>query len=183
MMFGDVGAELAGLCVVSGDRQRDAARTERDALEILQQQQQESEIQALKDKARSILDRAIAEGVGTCVEGGMTICGSVAGLRTPAGDHPLPGTFCGLSEAGWRGGGTLAGGLGQGIGGYFDSVGADDDASAARAHAAAAHYASLVQDEGDDIRGASSFLQSAIDFCREYEATQAQIRQTAIHVA
>ena len=186
---GDIGAEIAGLSVISGQQQRDTARTERDALEVSQEQQEATEVQAMRDKAGSILAQAIAQGVGSIVQGAMTIGAAASALRASPDAHAAPSAGAGSASAPsaadvcWRAGAQFATGASQIIEGIYQAQGAGDDATAAQAHAAAAQIANEVQDAHDDMQSAGSFVQGAIEFYREYVSTQAQIRSATVHAA
>jgi hypothetical protein len=184
---GDVGAEIAALCVETGTTEEQADRTERDAVESLQEQVENKEVQDMRDKAGAILGQAIAEGVTTMAQGAMEGSSAIASLQdvTCPVSHQVvaQGTLLGMTQGMWRGAGELTSGIGRIVGGAYQAGGANDDANAAEAHAEAGHLATSVQDMHDSASQATQFVQAALDFYREYVTTQAQTRNAAVHVA
>jgi hypothetical protein len=180
LVLGDPGAALAGLSVLAGRAERDAAQTMRDAMEAGQELQEDKEVDAMRAKAATLLAQGLAEGIGDCAEGLLTIGSGAAALNGAAN---RPGTYLGVTEAGWKAGAAFAVAAGKITGAVYQAQGGNDDADAAAAHALAGHYANFIQDAHDHMQAASSFIQSAIDFYREYTATQAQIRNAATHLA
>jgi hypothetical protein len=185
MASGDVGAEIAAMGVMTGQTEQQTDRQERDALEALQQQRENSEVQAMRDKAGQIIGQSIAQGAGMVAQGGMTVCSATASAQdVPGQNQPaVPGRVAGLTGDQWKAGGLVIGGIGQLTGGIYQAGAANDDANAAQYHAEAAHLASSAQDVHDDMRSAGDYVRSALDFYREYESTQAQIRNATIHIA
>jgi hypothetical protein len=185
MASGDIGAEIAAFGVMTGQTEQQTAREERDALEAFQEQRENAEVQAMRDKAGNILGQSIAEGVGSIAQGGMTLCSATASAQDVTGSNGQRdlGRVGGLTGDQWKAGGLLIGGTGQIVGGTYQAGAANDDANAAAAHAEAAHFASSAQDLSDDLHGGNALVQSALDFYREYVSTQAQIRSATIHVA
>jgi hypothetical protein len=185
MASGDVGAEIAAMGVMTGQVEQQTDRQERDALEALQTQRENAEVQAMRDKAAQILGQSIAQGVGMVAEGGMTVCAATASAQdvTHQGQPTAFGHVAGLTGDQWKAGGQVVGGIGQMVAGGYQAGAASDDANAAQYHAEAAHLASSAQDVHDDMRTAGDYVRSALDFYREYVSTQAQIRSATIHVA
>jgi hypothetical protein len=185
MASGDVGAEIAAIAVMTGQTEQQTARQERDALEALQFQRENDEVQAMRDKAGEILAQSIAQGVGSIAQGSMTGCSATASAQDVGGPNQptVPGRFGGLTGGQWQAGGLFVSGIGQLTAGVYGAGAANDDANAAAFHAQAAHLAGFAQDLHDDMRSGSDYVGRALDFYREYVSTQAQIRSATIHVA
>lgn len=151
---GDIGAELAALAVRSGQLQRAAATSARDADEARAQDEARQEVQDIRAQAQSMRQQAwldAATTVATATAGGKSrVLGSVLAGARAFGD--------GLYGADQR-----------------------DDEAGAKSHEAGVNAARFAADGARDaVSDARDFIRSALDFYREYVATRAQTRAAAL---
>jgi len=168
-LSGDPGAELAALMVDAGSRQRETAQAARQTQEKVEEQEDDAEVDAMRQKANDIESAGWAEGLGMAFEGGMGVAGAAVG----GGARPL--------GAGLNAGGKVGDAVGLVAGGYAKADGATMDANAA-AHKAAADRARTAGDDLKDARKSGDDLVSAaLDFYREYTGAKASERGAALH--
>lgn len=157
LVAGDVGAELAALAVRSGQLQRAAATSARDADEARAQDEANQEVQDIRAEAQSMRQQAwfdAATTVATATAGGKSrVLGSVlAGARA----------------------------LGDGL------YGADqkDDEASAKGREAGINAARFAADAARDaVSDSRDFIRAALDFYREYVAARAQTSAAALRGA
>jgi hypothetical protein len=165
---GDVGAEVAALAVETGETQRQDAQVVRDEMEASAAAEEDQEVAAMRDKADAIRNAGIAEGIGMGLDG---VCNIVAGPCSSGAQTSL------------KGGGMLAEGTGKIVGACFSADGATADANATRHKVNADHAKDVANDAHDELKGASEYVNSAIDFYREYVSAQGQTMSAALHRA
>jgi hypothetical protein len=150
---GDVGADLAILGVQSGQLQHAEANDDRNAEEALAQSQADQEVQALRSEAGSMRSQA-------WMDGALALAQASTGGKS--------GTI-----------GALLSGV-KGVGdGLYASDQKNDEATAKGFEAAVAVSQSGVSGAHDAISDADQLVQSALDFYKEYVATQGQTANTA----
>jgi hypothetical protein len=155
---GDMNAELAALAVASGEAQRIDCQHERDALESLQESEENQEISAMRKKADDAFAQSVCEGAGTIASAGG-------------------------SSGFWGACGTAAAGTAKIVGAGYAGAGATDDANAAQHRAAAANFGRSSSDVQQAVNAAGEFVNAATDFYRQSAATEAAARSAALHRA
>jgi hypothetical protein len=180
---GDLGAELAGLAVQCGSTQRRDAVTERNAEEVLEEESEAREIDAMREKADDIRGEAIWQGIGTMAQGAGALA---AGLDRP-GTGEGPGEARTVAEASrsarWEALGKCLGGGATVAGAFFAGASSTDDANAAKEKANADHAKDAASDMQDTAKAASDYVDAAMSFYRDYVSAEGQSRNAALHRA
>jgi len=177
-LSGDPGAELAALMVDAGSRQRETAQAARETQEKVEEQEDDAEVNAMRQKASDIETAGWAEGLGMAFEGAMGIAGAAVSARAAIGD---PGASRRAVGAGLTAGGRLGSATGLVASAYPKADEATMDANAA-AHKAASDRARTAGDDLKDARKSGDDLVSAaLEFYREYTGAQASERGAALH--
>jgi hypothetical protein len=175
---GDIGAEVAALAVENGQTERNSDHEQRRLDEAGQQTADDQQVQAIHEEASSLRTQALVDGaigVGTAVvDAGIGIYAAQAASAASATSRYTTGNA--ISTA-------LSTGLSKVTDGLFGAAQKDDEANAAADKASADRYASDAQDASQDATDAESFVNSALDFVRGYEATVAQTQAAALHRA
>lgn len=177
-LSGDPGAELAALMVKSGEQQRETAQAARQTQEKVEEQEDDAEVSAMRQKANDIESAGWAEGLGMAVEGGMGVAGAAVDARAAEG---AAGATQRADGAALTAGGKVGNAVGVVAGAYPKADETTMDANAA-AHKAAADRARAAGDDLKDARKAGDDLVSAaLDFYREYTGAKASERGAALH--
>ncbi|MDP9151907.1 MAG: hypothetical protein M3O36_18445 [Myxococcota bacterium] len=178
---GDLGAELAALAVVAGQKARESAQHARDLFEGIQARQEDAQIAAMRQKADEIQTGAVVSGLFTIGEG-MTQAGagwcSFKSATTTNGatqtkrqlDSQLAAAF-----------GTCLQGTASIASGVYSAAEEASEILVTRGRFAADHAKADADDMHDAVRQADSAIHAAIEFYREYSSTQSQSLFAALH--
>lgn len=172
----DVGAALATMLIEASFAQRKTARDERTAAETALEGAQHREVAAMRAQAEEKYEAAQAEGWSHIAGGALGIAGTALSV---AGSVSVAKIGDGVSRSGpdlvkgcgglWAGGHALS----------ADTRGAE----AKEAEHAAARMKTVADDASEDGRAARESVRKALDFLKEYEATEAQTLAAALHRA
>ncbi len=177
-LSGDPGAELAALMVNAGAAQRETAQAARQTQEKVEEQEDDAEVSAMRQKANDILSAGWAEGLGMAFEGGMGVAGAAVDAGAAAGAEGAGQRAVG---AGLNAGGKVGNAVGLVASAYPKADEAAMDANAA-AHKAASDRARAA---GDDLKDASKsgddLVSAALDFYREYTGAKTSELGAALH--
>ncbi len=177
-LSGNPGAELAALMVKAGAAQRDTAQAARETQEKVEEQEDDAEVGAMRQKASDIQTAGWAEGLGMAFEGGMGVAGAAVTAGAATGDA---GATRRADGAGIGAGGRVGSATALIAAAYPKADEATMDANAA-AHKAASDRARTAGDDLKDARKSGDDLVSAaLDFYREYTGAKASERGAALH--
>lgn len=177
-LSGNPGAELAALMVKAGAAQRDTAQAARETQEKVEEQEDDAEVSAMRQKASDIQTAGWAEGLGMAFEGAMGVAGAAVTAGAATGDA---GATRRADGAGIGAGGRVGSATGLIAAAYPKADEATMDANAA-AHKAASDRARTAGDDLKDARKSGDDLVSAaLDFYREYTGAKASERGAALH--
>jgi hypothetical protein len=157
-MGGDVGDQVAALMVENGEAERTTDHQARDAAREAESQADTAQVQALHDEASSMRTQGwvdAAAGVGNAI---------LKAYGTPIGQA--------AGEAATKVGDSA-----------FSATQHDDEATAAADKAAADQAQAAAQDDTDAANDASQSIQTALDFDRTVQTTEAQTQLAALHRA
>jgi hypothetical protein len=197
MLGANVGAMIAELAIKNGELENRINNNAAEAQNTMEDAANQAQVAELHQEASdtrnsALIGGTLQVGAGLCsvaaagASGGAAVGGNGASpatsatataqfidnLKTLGGVGQL---LKGASQS-LDGAGTLTGGLGK-------AAATDDEALAAQSKA----LADIAQRGGDAARDAhknsEAFVQSAIDFYREYESTQAAAQAAAVHRA
>lgn len=162
----DPAVALAQLSVKNGTEQRRMAEESRATQEQLERQQDDLEVEAMRQKAADIRTGGILEGVGMIAAGGLTLAAS--------------GASDGLGKD-LRGFSQLSQALGN-LGGAMKKADEASDDATATEHRAAADQAKQAADGLRDAqKNGQDFVSAAIDFYREYASAKSSEQSAALH--
>jgi hypothetical protein len=173
VLDGDMGAEIAALAVQQGTAQQNIDNQAIGEQDSVEDQAEQAEVQTMHEQATETRNGAIASGA-LQIGGGLCSMGAGGlGMSSLKNAASLSTMMKGGSEA-FVGGGTIAGGLGQ--------AAATDSAALAAAQKSAGDAANRAgQTDRSAQKSASDFVESAIEFYREYETAKAQAAAAALH--
>ncbi len=184
---GDLGAELAALGVLAGQKQREAAQQARDAFEGVEAQQEDAQVAAMRQKADDAQAEALVSGLFTIGQGAMEMAQGLCSYEAASAkvdDRTMAGFADPAKEVAaskWQLVSNIEKGLATCSKGTSDLVSAvlgaaqgNDDVRATQSRAAADHAKTAADDMRADAREADNFIRAAVDFYREYSATQNQ---------
>jgi hypothetical protein len=191
LMGGDIGAEIAALAVKAGLEQNKINSTAASAQDRMEDAANAAQVADLHAEASTMRSGAWMSGVLQMSAGACTIAS--AGLTLGQPTTPTGGTTTAAQQASmhdWSAAILTAKGVGEGFeagsslaGGLSKAAATDTEALATQEKA----LADAAQRSGSDARtaeqSATQFVQSAIDFYKEYEATKAQTQAAALHGA
>jgi hypothetical protein len=177
-LSGDPGAELAALMVTSGSQQRQAADAARQIQEKTEEQEDDAEVSAMRQKASDIQSAGWAEGLGMAFEGGMGVAGAAVSADAALGDA---GASQRAAGAGLSAGGKVGNAVGVIAGGYDKADEATMDANAASHRAAADQARTAADDLKDAHKSGDDLVSAALEFYREYTGAKASERGAALH--
>lgn len=154
---GDLGAQAAALAIQNGEDERRTGHEERDAAYAVEAHDDAEQVQTLHGEASDLR-----------MQGGFDMA---AGFVTAAAKAASP----------------VAGAAMEGMQKAGDDLLAasqkDDDADAAADKAAADQAENAAKDAGERATDATSNINAALDFNRNYQATEAAVAQAALHRA
>jgi hypothetical protein len=177
MLDGDPGAEIAALAVQQGETQQNIDTVSTEQQDTVENQEDAAQVATLHDEASTMRAGAWESGLlqvsaGACAIGSAGASIGAAQGSTRAG---VSGILKGTSE-GLMGGGSLADGLSK--------AAATDTQALATGQKALSDAAQRAGDmDRDAQKSASAFVQSALDFYREYETAKRQAQAAAVHAA
>jgi hypothetical protein len=177
MLGADMGAEIAALAVKTGESQQDVDTKAAEAQDTVQASADAAQVSTMHDEASTMRTGAWTSGLLQMGAGALTIASAGVSVGAAAGSTAsgVAGGLKGASE-GMSGGSTLAGGLNKAA-----TTDMDANAAASKALADAAQQSGAAERDGE--KSASTFVQAAIDFYKEYEASKAQAQAAAVHGA
>jgi hypothetical protein len=172
---GDVGEAVARMVLESAFERKKAARDERKAAESAMVAAGEQQIAHLREQAEVNYDSALLQATGRIATGAL---GVAAGAMGPVGEACRNAPMISLSPA-VREAGTLAGGVVDAMAAApkrtADHFGASAKADEMRASAEKAR----LDGAGDELRDVEDAARSALDFLREFKATQSKTQSAA----
>ncbi len=180
----DLGAQLAALLIKSGQNERDIDDKMRAADEKQEDDAESAQVASMRQKASDIESEGLVEGLTTIGAGAMQLGSAVDSAQSsmqPAGS-PASADLK-TQAAAWSFEGTLLKGEGDIAGTSFKGAQATDDANATADGATASHAKRAADDASDDMKSARDFINSAVDFYKQYTETKAQEQAALVHGA
>ncbi|MDP9037154.1 MAG: hypothetical protein M3O50_20335 [Myxococcota bacterium] len=177
----DLGAELAMLAVVAGQKARESAEHARDLFASVQARQEEAQIAAMRQKADQIQAGALVSGLFTIGDGltqavsgwcsfeGATTTNTAAEARWQL-DSKLAATF-----------GTCLQGTASIASGFYGAAQESSETLVTEGRFAADHAKTAADDMHDAAKEADTAIRAAVEFYREYSSTQNQSLLAALH--
>jgi hypothetical protein len=177
MLGADMGAEIAALAVKSGQTQRDIDTKATETQDSIADRAAAASVNTMHDEASTMRAGAWESGLLQIGAGAFSIASAGESIGAQPGTEAagIAGGLKGISE-GLSGGSTLAGGLNKAAETDSEAL-----ATASKALSDAAQRSGAALRDGQ--KGASDFIQSAIDFYREYQSTKAEAQAAALHRA
>jgi hypothetical protein len=184
MLGGDLSAQIAALAVKTGETERDINSKAAETEDTTEDAANAAQVSLMHDEASTMRTGAWVSGLLQVGAGALSMASgavSLNGANTAAGSSAAraiagQATMLGGGSQCLQAGSTLAGG-------YFKAAETDTEALTT----AEKGIADAAQRTSGDARAAekdaSDFVQSAIDFYRQFQATKAQADAAALHGA
>lgn len=171
----DLGAEIAALAVKTGEVDEEIDTRAAETQDQVQDEAEAAQVSTLHDEASATRSFAWASGCLQIGAGALSMASGGEAMGSGNKAAGIAGLLKGASEA-TSGAGTIVAGLGK-------AAATDMDAQATASKA----LADAAQRSGGELRdgqkSASAFVQSAVDFYREYEAAKGAAQAAALHGA
>jgi hypothetical protein len=177
VLGGDVAAEIAALAVQTGESQRDIDSKAAETEDNIQDNAAQAEVATMHDEASTMRAGAWEGGLLQIGAGACSIASAGASIGAKPGSDAA-GWAAGLNgtSQSLMGGATIAGGLSKAAGTDSQAL-----ATAQKALSDSAQRAGLAARDGQ--KNATDFVQSALDFYRQYETAKAEAQAAALHGA
>jgi hypothetical protein len=181
---GDLGAQLAALLVNSGQDARKTDQQARAADEKAEDDAEQAQVASLRQKASDIQSDGLVDGLTTIGAGALQLGASVNSAQSSA-QPPGSQARADLASKGaaLSFDSTLLKGEGGIVGTSFKAAQANDDANATAHEADASHAKRSADDQDEDMKNDTAFINSAVDFYKQYAETKAQEKAAVTHGA